>query len=241
MKTRLPRVSLRMWLAGGAIASWLIGMAGQPGAAWAGSPGGMIAGVAVDVAGGEAAIMLAPGPRAAVGHCGGHPDDSCWTVGSVVALSAAVAVAGRSASCNKTCRLSVDQLFLLRSGGSYEIQPGLAVFCPRGGGYALTNTGSVVAGARGKLKLIPDDLEGVEACVGNGAKFTSWVRPNRTNTKLVGKTALSGRVTQPTNVGTARISYRIELRHFGVPTGSGQPTPPKVKDCGNTIVLKCAL
>ena len=87
--------------------------------------------------------------------------------------------------------------------GRYEIQPGLGFFCPRGGNIVLANTGTVTAAARRKLLLIPDDLDGLEACVGNGAKYSSWVRPSPDETLLTGRTTLRGRVTQSTNVGPA--------------------------------------
>ena len=156
-------------------------------------------------------------------------------------LSAALSVAGHGGACSKRCRLPVTQTLTLLETGRYTWDPPLGAFCPRGGDLVLADSGTVTPGPRRKLRLVPDTQVDLESCVGNGAKFSSAVRTARDGTKLTGATAIRGRVTQSTNVGPARIGFVVRFDHFGVPAGSGSPVLPKAKECGTTIVLRCAL
>ena len=173
------------------IALLVLGTMGRPAARAEAQADGLFASAVLEPEIGAATIALDVGPPAAVGDCG-SPADDCWTVGSVVTVAATISVAGHSGSCSKTCLLPVNQDFLLRSNATYDIEPGLGVFCPRTGGFVPLNTGTITPGPRGKLLLVPDNIDQLDACV-TGAKFSSWVRPSVDETKLAGNTVLRGR------------------------------------------------
>jgi hypothetical protein len=193
----------------------------------------------------ELALSVAVAPRSAIGVCPLGEDADCFTMASVLRLSATIKALDIAKTCAKSCRVPAGHSLVLHQDGTYTIPGGLQMSCANSQVTFPIGSGRVEPRRRGrKLSLIPDNAaavdDAVRACLGRTkTPFSFWVRPSRDGSTIRGKATMRGQ--ESVGIGLATLS--IKLKQKGVPLGA--PEPPtigrRLPECGPVVELRCRL